>query len=182
MKRLTGRWRTGLASSFFIAEPSRGTCSILPLWVKSRCVPGGSGWTSGRGVGPTGGRSPPCSTPTDDTIRDEGGTLGSLGSPPLASRTSWFPHTLGCCPVPSGSRGSPARCGPRTSSSPSCRGTGWARRRRSHHTWGCSGRRRGGGLAVRTLSRTAGFPCGSGTGFSSSLVRQRQGELRFLHR
>lgn len=37
--------------------PSSGTCSIFPLWAKSKCVPGGSGIVSGRTEGPipTGG-------------------------------------------------------------------------------------------------------------------------------
>lgn len=49
-----------------MSYPSNGTCSIRPLWANSRCVPGGRGWTSGRGVGPTGGGTPPWSIPTGD--------------------------------------------------------------------------------------------------------------------
>lgn len=111
-------------------------------------------------------------------LRNQRGMLGSLVPP--ASKSLWFPHTLGCCPVQSGSQRSPARCGPHTSSIPSCRGTAWARRRRSRHTWGCTGQREDGDLAVRTLSRPAGSPCVSHTEFLSSLVGQQQGDPIFL--
>lgn len=96
LKRLTGRWRTALASSFFIAYPSRGTCSILPLWVKSRCVPGGNGWTSGRGVGPTGGGTSPCSTPSKETnapsqVLVPGGEVGGMLASVVSSHMGLLP-------------------------------------------------------------------------------------------
>lgn len=51
---LTGTCSRGLASSFLMVYPSRGTCSIRPLCANSRWVPGTMGWRSGRGVGPIG--------------------------------------------------------------------------------------------------------------------------------
>lgn len=90
----------------------------------------------------------------------------------------WFPHTSVGFPAQTGSPGAPVRSGPRTSSTPSCRGTAWARRRRSRRTWGCTDRRGDGGPAVRTPSRPAGFLCESHTGFWSSLRRQGRSEDR----
>lgn len=64
---LTGMCSRGLASAALMLYPSRGTCSILPLWANSRCVPGGTGRTSGRGVGPTGAGVTACSIPAQES-------------------------------------------------------------------------------------------------------------------
>lgn len=93
-EKLTGRWRIALASSFFISYPSSGTCSILPLWANSRCVPGGRGWTSGRGVGPTGGGTPPWSMPT----RDKHWKISNLvvvGKPTSDQLNNFFKPSIG---------------------------------------------------------------------------------------
>lgn len=52
LANLTGTWSNVFASLFFMLNPSTGICSIFPFCAKRRCVPGGSGTTSGLGVGP----------------------------------------------------------------------------------------------------------------------------------
>lgn len=63
MWSLTGRCSRALASPLFMLYPSRGMCSIFPLWTNSRWVPGATGETSGLVVGPIGGGITPWSIP-----------------------------------------------------------------------------------------------------------------------
>lgn len=73
-----------------------------------------------------------------------------------------FTHTSVGCREESGSRRSPARFGPRTSSTRCWSGTGWARNHRSRHTLGCTDRQGVGGPAAdRTQLRREDCPCGS---------------------
>jgi len=171
---LTGRWRTVLASSFFILEPSSGMCSILPLWVNSRCVPWGRGLMSGRVVGPTGGDTLPWSMPNGDK-RWKIKPCGRGTNPKSVQQRKRFPvdrilfksvavnlffrvcgcslfthvctHTLVRCRAHCESHGSPARSGPRTSSTPCYVGTAWVYSHRSHHMWGWTVRWEVGGPA-----------------------------------
>ena len=50
-------------SSFLMASPSRGICSIFPLWANRRRAPGATGMTSGLGTGPAVGGAMAWSIP-----------------------------------------------------------------------------------------------------------------------
>lgn len=208
LKRLTGRWRTALASSFFISWPSSGTCSILPLWANSRCVPGGRGWTSGRGVGPTGGGTTPWSIPNGDKHWRIRGLWRwnqpqfSLATEKLSGQQTlhiwsfntqwetlwslavhmWFTHTLACCQAQSECQGFPVRFGPRTSSVPCCRGTAWVHRHHSRHMQGCTAQREAGGRVDQTPSRPGDCLCGPDIVFLSSLKRTMKNKPHSEHR
>lgn len=78
-------------------------------------------------------------------------------------------HTLVCFQAWSETRGSPVRCGRRTSTALCCCGTAWARRHRSRHTWGCTGPQGAGVRVGRTQWRPGGCLCEPHTGFLSSL-------------
>lgn len=139
---LTGMCSRGLASPALMSYPSRGTCSILPLWANSRCIPGATGRTSGRGVGPTGAGVTVCSIPEQESrVLCSGATGERSVTLEAGKECSHVTHTEGCVQARSGCWGSPGRCRPHTSIARCWRGTAWTCRRRVRHTEGRTDRR-----------------------------------------
>lgn len=83
-------------------------------------------------------------------------------------------HTSVCCQARSDYRGSPARCGPHTSTVPCCRGTAGAHRRRSRHIWGCTVQQ---AVGVH-VAVPEGCLCELRIVFSSSLRRKFKKEIK----